>query len=355
MANGQRDKIEYEFADLRRNEDPIPGNVLDQLGLEDEDLTEDERHEGKKAADDATDMDDLDDLGDTDDADLDEDGEYSPAKMTGAMRKRLQAVKRDAKRDINAAKREAGETIDKLSKRVAELERSGKTDDLDAEFSGKIEAIETKIEAAMEKGDSKEVTKLTMELSEITVDKRMKQRDLETVDAVDDDTDDTVKIQPRAQRWLNEQDWWDDEEYADVRAYVRKADLALQKKGYLPADNDYYEQLEKLVEKKHPGILTLTMDEDFDEALDEDDDEFEDEFDDVPSKRKAARRARKQRSSRRRRSPVTEGDRGGIGRSKKKVLRKKGKTLTRARVKNMQMFGMDPENPDHVEAYLEGV
>ncbi len=342
MAKAQRDKIEYDFEDLRRNEDPVDEAVLAQLGLDDEDLTEDERHDDEIVKDDKK------ELADTDD-DLDEDGEYVPAKMTGAMRKRIVNVKRDANRAIVAAKAEAGETISKLEKRVAELERSGKTDDLDNEFSGKISDLEEKIEAAMEKGDSKEVSRLTRELSEVTVDKRMKQRDLDAKDESDDlDEEDSPKIIPRATEWIQEQVWWDDEDLGHVRAYVRKADLALQDKGYKPTDDDFYEQLEALVEKKYPGIVEHTMDEELDEEDDLELDE-EDEFGDIPSK--SRRKAKRKKT--RRRGPVSEGDRGGVARAKKKRRSSREKTLTRARIANMRTFGMDPENPEHVEAYLE--
>ena len=103
MAETQRDKIEYDFEDLRRNEDPIPDNVLNQLGLEDEDLTDDERHDDKKARDDREELDDKDDADAEMDDELDDDGEYNPAKMTNAMRKRLMKVKRDANKAIVSA------------------------------------------------------------------------------------------------------------------------------------------------------------------------------------------------------------------------------------------------------------
>jgi hypothetical protein len=51
---------------------------------------------------------------------------------------------------------------------------------------------------------------------------------------------------------------------------------------------------------------------------------------------------------------VSEGDRGGVSRTKKKFRKKKGKTLSRARVANMRAFGLDPEDPKAVENYLEG-
>jgi hypothetical protein len=354
MAEQQRDKIEYDFEDLRRNEDPIPDNVLDQLGLEEQDLTEDERHDDKQAKDDSEELDDREE----EDDELDEDGEYKPAKMTNAMRKRIMKVKRDAKREIAEAKEEAGEEISKLNKRIDELEKSGKTDELDNEFSGKLEDLESQMEAAMEEGDSKKVTSLTRKMSELTADMRDRKRELESdePDDLEDEGKEEPKIIPRAVEWLKEQDWWDDEELGHVRKFVRKADMALQRKGYKPTDDDFYEQLEAIIEKKYPGVVEHTMseyeDEDEDEDLDLDEEfeeEDEDEFVDVPSKKKS-RRAKKKRRAR---SPVSEGDRGGVSRTKKKFRKKRGKTLSAARVKNMQLFGMDPENPDHVEAYLD--
>ncbi len=351
MATQQRDKIEYDFEDLRRNSDPVSSAVLDQLGLEDEDLTDDERHDDTKARDDKLELDDKDDDKDDND-DLDDDGDYSPAKMTKAMRKRIVGIKRDANRAIQSAKAEAGEEISKLNKRVAELERSGKTDALEDEFGTKIADLESQIETAMEDGDSKGVARLTREMGELTADVRDRKRELKRAaekDAEPDDLDEgEPKIIPRAMEWVKDQDWWDDEDLGHVRAYVRKADMALQAKGYKPTDDDFYEQLEALVEKKYPGVVEHTMD-DLDGDDDDDDLDFdeEDEFDEIPSKRR--RRAKK----RRRRSPVSEGDRGGVARAKKKRRAAKGQTLTRARIANMRTFGMDPENPEHVEAYLD--
>lgn len=355
MANAQRDKIEYEFEDLRRNTDPIPENVLGGLGLDEEDLTENERHDDKKAKDDDEELDDKDEQVDDE---LDEDGEYSPAKMTKAMRKRLVGIKRDANRSIAAAKAEAGETISKLEKRIDELEKSGKTDELDNEFTGKIEDLESQIETAMEKGNSKEVASLTRQMGELTADVRDRKRELEAQHDEPDDLDEEKKpkVIPRAMEWIEEQEWWDDDDLGHVRAFVRKADLALQKKGYKPTDNDFYEQLEGLVEKKYPGVVVHTADEyeeeedeDLDLDLGDEDEDEEGEFDSVPSKR---RKAKKKRA--RRRSPVSEGDRGGVAKTKKRRQKKKGKTLSRARVANMRAFGLDPEDPAAVENYLEG-
>ena len=356
MANAQRDKIEYEFGDLRRNTDPVPENVLGELGREDEDLDDDERHDDTKARDDKEELDDKDEQVDDE---LDEDGEYSPAKMTKAMRKRLVGIKRDANRQIAAAKEEAGEEISKLTKRITELEKSGKTDAIDDEFGGKIETLESQIETAMEKGDSKEVASLTRQMGELTADVRDRKRELEAQHDEPGDLDEPdkkPKVIPRAMEWIEEQEWWDDDDLGHVRAFVRKADLALQKKGYKPTEDDFYEQLAELVEKKYPGVVVHTSDferleeDDDDLDLDLEDEDEEDDFGSIPSKRKKSRKKR----ARRRSQVVSEGDRGGLAKTKKRRQKKKGKTLSRARVANMRAFGLDPEDPAAVENYLEG-
>jgi len=358
MSDEQRDKIEYEFEDLRRNSDPIPGSVLEQLGLDEEDLEESERHEGddkdsKKEVDGDEKL-ELDD-GDGDQDDPDDDG-YDTEEMSRSMRKSIMRVKREAQQRIDKAEAEAGETISKLEKRVDELERAGKTDKIDNEYTGKIEALEAKIETAMEKGDSKEVTRLTRELSELTVEKRFAERDLaaEDDDSGDGDSQEEVRLLPRVQQWIDEQDWWDDPEHGHVRAYVRKVDIALQRKGYRPSDDDYYEQLEAKVDEKFPNVIELTMSDDF---KDEDEEDEDDEFSDIPPKGRAAKKTAGKKRTRRGRSPVSDGGDGSDagGGSRKKTSKKRGKTLSKARIANMVFFGMDPENPAHVEAYMESI
>lgn len=352
-------KIEYEFEDLRRNSDPVPDGILEQLGLDEEDLEKPERHDDENTENEDEEKEDDTEVEDADQT-LDDDGDYQPAKMTKAMRQRLLKVKRDANRRISEAEQEAGKTISKLEKRVAELERQGKTDSIDSEYTERIESIEGEIEEAMEAGDSKKVVELTRKLSELTAERTLKRREVEEPDNLDDDTEDVgdQKVIPRAQAWIDEQDdWWGDPDYAHIRGYVVKVDLALQRKGYNPKDEDYYEELERIVDKRYPNVIELTMFEEEDEIEEEDelDDLDDDGFDITPKKKKKVARRTKRKRTGRRRSPVSEGDRGGTARSKKKVQRKKGKTLTRARVANMRMFGMDPENPEHVEAYLEGL
>ncbi len=125
---------------------------------------------------------------------------------------------------------------------------------------------------------------------------------------------------------------------------MKRVDLKLQEKGYSPDDDDYYEQLEEAVEKKYPGIIIHTMDDE--DGIDLDD---KDELDAIPTKRSATKK-KARRSARR--QPVGGKDASGGGNRSRN--RQKGKTLNRNQVANMRMFGMDPDNKEHVEAYMEG-
>lgn len=340
-------KIEYEFEDLRRNDDELPPHVLAQLGETPSDYG-DEAHAAAARKNDG----DGDGGGDGNGHDPDE--ELIPASE---VEKRLARVRREANRNLTQARQEAGETIGKLQKRVDQIESRGEQDELDSEYQKKLDALNAEIDSAVEEGDTKKVTQLTGKLSELTAERVTKAEQLKAKRASEqhDDPEDLndpkhkPRIIPRARDWLAEQqDWWDDPEHANVKRYVNKLDRALQERGYDPNDDDFYEQLEERIEKKFPGVIMRTMD-------DEDIDDPDDEFADIPDKRTQTRR--RQRTAGRRaptgeRTDKTGGQGGGDGSRRGGG---KGKTLSRTQIANMRMFGMDPSNKEHVEAYLQEV
>lgn len=351
MANEQRDKIVYDFEDIRRNDDPVPEIVLAQFGLEDEEENEDEGQEDELNTEEEEEE-GTDDTEGTDDLNEEEQDDKTARDRTAEFRKELLRVKREAKRAVSEAKNEAGEEIGKLNKRIQELERRGETDELEEEFTAKVEDLEGRIEEAMEKGNSKEVVQLTRELSELTADNRVRRAKLTADHEEPDDLEDEPdrKILPRAQEWLDSQSWWGDSDMGHIRKFVHEADAALRKRGYLPSDDDFYEQLEDLVEKKYPGVVERTMGDEFEEEEDED---LDDVFSYIPSKKTPRRKAKVSKKRPRSRSPVSPGGDGGAGGGSKKRGKKKGRTLTRAQIGNMRAFGMDPENKEHIEAYLD--
>ena len=332
-----KEKMEYEFEDLRRNTDPVP---TPELGFD----TDDPDDEGGQGDPDGEG--DPDDLGDPDD------GGDEETVSVSEMNRRITKVRRESDRKLTAAQEEAGTEIGALRKRLDGMEHTGELETLDEGHKTAVAEIESKIEAAMEEGDHKAVTALTVELSEATVTNVTKREALKRKADEHDEPDDLHKrgepaVIPRAKDWLAEQDWWEDRDNAHIRRFVNSLDKALQEKGYSPHDDDFYEQLEERIEAKYPGVIVHTMDD-----LDPDDEGGEgDEFSDIPNKRSSTKK-KARRSARK--SPVNSGGRGGTG-GKKKRSSKRGKTLDRTRVANMRMFGMDPDNKEHVEAYMEQV
>jgi hypothetical protein len=370
----QRDKIEYEFDDLRRNSDPVSNTVLAQLGIgEDEDA---ERQDGKKRKESATrkDDEDLEDDRDErdDDEDLDDDGNItlSRKELARQIQDARRTAERKARKEIQTARAEVATVVGKLEKRVDGIERTSKADEIDGEFAPKIADIQEQIEAAMEAGDSKKVIELNTQLGELTADRKLKKHQAKTAADTTDDLDDEdgkkPKTIPRAQEWIDDQDWFDDPEYGYVRAYLNKLDKELQRKGYRPTDDDYYEKLEAKLDQKFPDIITRTVDgvDDRDDEDDEDDDrgrrsrrdrdDDDDrrggEFDDIAPKSRRLRRRQRGAASR---SPVSEGDRGGVNRERKNRREREGDTVTlnRSQIANMRAFGLDPDNTKHVEEY----
>lgn len=373
-AKEQRDKIEYEFDDLRRNTDPVSSLVLAQLGIDND--GGDERQDGKKRRDAAQRKDDEDDDGSTDrdDDDRDDDrGDLDDDEKVTLSRKDLsrqlndarRQAERKARREIQVAREEAGAEIGKLSKRLDGIERAGKAEEIDDEFAPKIADLQSQLETAMEAGESKTVIDLNQKIADLTADRKLKIHLAKQAEPDDEDPQQRKKAStlPRAQEWLDEQDWFDDPEYQHVRAYLNSVDKKLQERGYRPTDDDYYIELERKLDKKFPRVITRTMDEGDDDeddeddrgrrrrSRDEDDDEDRDgEFDDIPNK---SRRNRRRQREAGRRSPVSEGDRGGVNRDRKERRDRDGDTvtLTKAQVSNMRAFGLDPDNKKHIEEY----
>ena len=329
---GER-KIEYEFEDLRRNDDELPPAVLAQLG---EVVSDDD--------------DDNDVIAANDDNDDNDDGDEKLVPIS-EVNKRISRVRTEADRKVKAAKEEAAEVIGDLQKRVTTIEKGGEEEKLTEEYEGKVATLNGQIDEAVEEGDSKKVSQLTAQLSELTAENVVKREALKRKQDEHDEPDDLnaeakPRVIARAKDWLAEQEWWDDPEHAAVKRYVNRLDRALQEKGYDPNDDDFYIQLEEAVEKKHPGIIVRTMDD-----LDLDDD-ADDEFSDIPSKTQSRKKRQRRAAGK---SPTGDKTEQTGNNAARKRGGKKSKTLNRNQIANMRMFGMDPNNKEHVEAYLAEV
>lgn len=329
-------KVEVVFDDLRSSETPPPdfGDELEKLGDQEIDGGEEAGEQGEDAA-----------------AKPDEDGEYDPVKMTKAMKARILRERRRFDRVLaeKMAEKEAEfrAELDKIRKETA---RSTVDDD---DFDST--ELESQIEQAMERGDSKAVASLTKKLADATAEVRMKRllKDRGPVEELDQEpakkgpkagTDDRPKLIPRAQEWVDAQEWWNDPNHAHVRQVVQKVDRKLLSAGYSPTEKAYYVELERILDERYPGLVTKTADDPFglEEMGDDDDDIVVTPKDGKPAARPAARVT----------SPVASGD-STVGSGPR---RQRGvSVLTAEDVKTMKTFGMDPSNKQHVESFVRDV
>lgn len=329
MTNGtqKEEKRDYDFEPLRGNDDPVPTNAMDGLQLEEE--GDDEK----------------------DEPELTEDEQNRVGKqLRQELMKARKKISREAKRQIDAAQEKSDETISGLQKRLAALESGKESDELGEKFSSKRAELETKLTEAMEGGNSEEVVRLNGELVDLSADNAVKRDRLERKDEPDelddlhpDDKDGNKRkpVHKRVKQWMADQkEWWADPDHDEAVAYTQRIDLALHRGGYSVEDDEFYEILNDKLAKKFPD-LPLNTGEEEEEELDLDLDD-EDEDLDIP----------KFTPRKNRPSPVNRGDDGAKGHRRRNS---KAMTLSAAQVRNMTIFGLDPDNKEHVESYLTEV
>jgi len=276
--------------------------------------------------------------------------------MTNAMRKRLTRDRKRSERKIAEKEADFNAALEAQNQRIAELESrlqgeaksAGKADD------EVVSDLEAKLEAAMEKGDSKAVAKLNTQLAQAVSDKMVASRSHKPDEPQDlpqkakaEPVRPPDKIIPRVQQWIDDQPWWDDQEFAHVRNFVaRTVDRKLQAAGYSPRDDDYFDEVERIVDEKYPGVVQKTRTSDrereFLDRLGDEEDSFQ-----VTPKDKATRRPTQ-------RVPVGGNDDGADSGSGDEPPRRRGATrLSTEDVRTMRTFGLDPQNPKHVEGFIQ--
>lgn len=328
MANGDENKIVYEFEDLRRNDDPLPDHIAGRFGMDEEEEEKEEKREAKRK----------------NGKDKDEDSDHRKELL--AERRKRQRLERE----LEEARDEAGETISGLTKRLDKLEKRGETSNLDTEYKDKVADYRQRIEDAIEQGKSDVAANLTVELSEYTADNRVKRARLEaeaTGGDGDDDTE-TRRTQQRPPRrvrdWMEEQDeWFNDPDHKHIRSYAARVETRLREDGYKLDEDEFYEKLEAKLEERYPGVIKRTIEVDDGEN---DDDENDDETD--------VETRQRQRKAASRNSPVRDGGPSGKGGDTDKRPRRGERKLTTQDQQNMRVFGMDPNNQAECESYMEG-
>lgn len=291
--DNEKRELTHEFLDLRRNSDPPP-DWPDDLGGAPDDKA-DEPLEGRE-------------------------------DLSKSMRKRLARQATKFQREIDGARQQGAKAIEALEAKVRELESANGVG-----AHAEVDALESKIEAAMEAGNSKEVARLSRQLAEAIAEQKAAKRD-SVADPLK--TDDRPRVLPRTQQWLDEQDWWDDPEHSEVQDFARKVDAKLVRAGYDPRTDAYYEELERVLDGKFPGVVTITGGK----VDDDDDDEIE------------IRKPASRQKDAGKRSPVKPGvDAMSVRHGKPEG----GTTLAQSDIANMRKFGFDPASAKDVEAYVK--
>lgn len=182
--------------------------------------------------------------------------------------------------------RELAETRGELEK--LKLNQTSNTTDVAHEIE--IKALEDKLAAAHEAGDSKEVARITTLIGRkeaahmqaktdaMTGEKGAKEkRERETAKDESKATPNHAAEAKQAQ-FIRATTWWDDPAFIAERGAANAIHGALVAKGSDPASDDHYRRINKQLKKKFPELKLTDPDDLFsmDVDLDDDDDEVDD-------------------------------------------------------------------------------
>lgn len=125
-----------------------------------------------------------------------------------------------------------------------------------------------------------------------------------------------------AQRWMQKNNsWLQDSAYSiEVAAITAHANKLINDEGFDLGDKELYDELDEVIAEKFPHL----------------------------SKSKPAKRKRQRKEAPKKKSAI----KGSNSAPAAKKGSKTGKRLTAAQLKNMQMFGLDPDNPEHRKSYI---
>lgn len=255
----------------------------------------------------------------------------------------------------------------------------------DAAHQAAIRSLQDKLEAAFEKGDSKEAARLQVEISTVQSafeaakmrallgdqQQPVQQRQAPVVNA-------PTPLKAEAQRWKSANPWFQTAGYELISSAIETADQQLLDRGSDADDPKHYERIRKIVNQAIPASKKLIRSPDdeedgFDPYLDGlvDEEPGEEEGETQEQLRERARKAQRKKKDdldddddpdieleepRRKagRAPVVQTDdevRGsrrdqGAGNSRRQ-------TITAEERREMAKFGLDATNPEHAKAWVK--
>jgi len=329
--------FDYEFEDIRREDTPVSaagfGDMVEDPENPDEAFVEvdlDEEDLGK-AVSAAT------SVADEDTSANDTDGGSKDKRRAALDARRKQD---QLEQDLDERSTEVAGELTTLRQEVAELKAGKEIDAIEEEFATLEEELTSKMETAMEEGDTKAQSKLNSDLIALNSEKQAKQAAAEASVSIIEDLDgDRAADQPankRAVQFIRDnQTWWSDPDHEDAVVYARKLDKKLVGMGFDPTSDAYWTRFNHNFDKKYEGLREIDPD-DIDVDLDLGD------------------------GRGRRKSPVAQpGGAGGQRRGTKRGDNGQGGgskvVLTAKHKANMVRFHLDPQDPEHCAEYAKQV
>lgn len=268
--------------------------------------------------------------GDTDEGQGGEDDDKAARGRRNEFEARLERERRAKRRERQRA--EALEAENARLKQRLEKARASSVPSKE-QIESQIASTESLLEAAIEKGDTKEQVKLTSTLTDL----KARRIAAEYGPPPDDDDEPTggTDVKKAGQNELVEEwkerhaDWYKRPGFEKQTRLANKIDREIFAEGYEVDDPDYYKELDKRLRKAAPEV--------FDAAGDGGEDG------------QNGREGRMDRRGDRGRSPVAPAHSGAGAAS---LAAKRGKVeLDRDDFANMRRFGLDPNKPEVLKEY----
>lgn len=220
----------------------------------------------------------------------------------------------------------------------------------DSAHEAEMTALQTQLELASEKGDSKEVARITRVMSQKDAQywatKQAKvslaeapraAREAAPVRQQDQPADKDPRLTDEAKKWLKANaDWWEDDDYRPERSMALTIDEDLDNEGLDRDSPEYFQELSKRLKAKCPAleVAGLPAAKKNGKARKETKVQEEDDSNDFNPRGAPV---------------VSHQDRGDApsGRRSQRV------SLTREQIGTMRSMGMDPDNNEDVLTYWE--
>lgn len=304
--------------DDKGQDDDEDSDLLD----EDDGLDElDEDEDGEDSPDDdEEDEDDQDADDDDEDEDDDEDDDRSYSKKVQA---RIDRERDKRRRDVAAAEA-----------RVAALERKFELQEQERKFESEKAKVDQKLAdlkakkiEAKEEGDTAAEVEIDDQILDLRAKLRTQEAEIEKARKEVDTTPQPVgdDTPPAGLKWLKKYPQFHTNQ--QFQKVVLRADGMVADRGFDRNEDDYYAEIEKIVAVQFPEIV-----------------------------KKANKTTRKKqvRDTARRKKRSAVGGTQRAGTQRKATKSRTGRIrLTKADQRNMQMFGMDPKDPEHIKNWAE--